>query len=68
MTTYKLTYFGFDGGRGEPIRIACHAAGLDLSDHRISFDEFRATPLPEYGGDAQARFPRYRFLRLTVSR
>ena len=43
MTTYKLTYFGFDGGRGEPIRIACHAAGLDLSDHRISFDEFRAT-------------------------
>lgn len=43
MTTYKLTYFGFDGGRGEPIRIACHAAGLDLVDHRISFDEFRAT-------------------------
>lgn len=43
MTTYKLTYFGFDGGRGEPIRIACHAAGLDLIDHRISFDEFRAT-------------------------
>ncbi|MDX1518401.1 MAG: glutathione S-transferase family protein [Woeseiaceae bacterium] len=43
MTTYKLTYFGFDGGRGEPIRIACHAAGLELADHRISFDEFRAT-------------------------
>lgn len=41
MTTYKLTYFGFDGGRGEPIRIACHAAGIDLADHRISFDEFR---------------------------
>ena len=43
MSTYKLTYFGFDGGRGEPIRIACHAAGLDLVDHRISFDEFRET-------------------------
>lgn len=41
MTTYRLTYFGFDGGRGEPIRIACHAAGLELDDHRISFDQFR---------------------------
>lgn len=41
MPNYKLTYFDFDGGRGEPIRIACHAAGLELEDHRISFDEFR---------------------------
>lgn len=43
MSTYKLTYFDFDGGRGEPIRIACHAAGLGLDDHRVSFDEFRET-------------------------
>ena len=41
MANYRLTYFDFDGGRGEPIRIACHAAGIDLEDHRISFDEFR---------------------------
>lgn len=40
MSHYKLTYFDFDGGRGEPIRIALHAAGIDFEDHRISFAEF----------------------------
>lgn len=40
MTTYKLTYFDFDGGRGEPVRIAFHAGGIDFEDHRISFDDF----------------------------
>lgn len=40
MTTYKLTYFDFDGGRGEAIRIAFHAAGIPLDDNRISFEEF----------------------------
>ena len=33
----------FSGGRGEPIRIALHAAGIDFEDHRISFDEFLKT-------------------------
>ncbi len=42
MPNYKLTYFDFDGGRGEPIRIAFHAAGIDFEDHRISFQEFMA--------------------------
>lgn len=43
MTAYRLTYFDFDGGRGEPIRIALHAAGIEFEDHRISFDEFQKT-------------------------
>jgi glutathione S-transferase len=40
MTTYKLTYFDTDGGRGEPIRIAFHKAGITFEDRRISFPEF----------------------------
>lgn len=59
MSHYKLTYFDFDGGRGEPVRIAFHAAGIDFEDHRISFDEFaqmrsamrfRCTPTLEIDG------------------
>ena len=40
MSKYKLTYFDFDGGRAESIRIAFHAAGIEFEDHRISFQEF----------------------------
>jgi len=40
MTTYKLSYFDFDGGRAEPIRIAFHAAGIKFEDDRLSFPEF----------------------------
>jgi len=40
MPSYKLTYFDFDGGRAEPIRIAFHAAGIPFEDDRISFPEF----------------------------
>lgn len=42
MPTYKLTYFDFDGGRGEAIRIAFHASGIRFEDNRISFKEFGA--------------------------
>lgn len=41
MTSYRLTYFDFDGGRGEPVRIALHAAGIEFEDNRISFQEFQ---------------------------
>ena len=40
MSSYKLTYFDFDGGRGEPIRIALHAAGIEFEDERLSFEAF----------------------------
>jgi len=40
MTSYKLTYFDFSGGRGEPIRIALHAAGIAFEDHRLTGAEF----------------------------
>lgn len=40
MAKYKLNYFDFNGGRGEPIRIALHAAGLEFEDNRLTFPEF----------------------------
>jgi len=61
MSKYKLTYFDFDGGRAEPIRIAFHAAGIEFEDHRISFQEFgemrkstpfNAVPVMEIDGAA----------------
>jgi glutathione S-transferase len=42
MTDFKLTYFDFDGGRGEPVRIAMHAAGIKFDDVRVTFPEFGA--------------------------
>jgi glutathione S-transferase len=40
MPRYRLSYFDFDGGRGEPIRIAFHAAGIAFEDNRLSFAQF----------------------------
>ncbi len=41
MTRFKLTYFDFDGGRGEPIRIAFHVGGIDFEDVRVKGSDFR---------------------------
>lgn len=42
MSKIKLTYFDFSGGRGEPVRIALHAAGIKFEDERLSFEQFNA--------------------------
>ena len=35
MAKLKLTYFDFDGGRGEPARLALHIGGIAFEDHRV---------------------------------
>jgi len=40
VAKFKLTYFDFDGGRGEPIRIALHAANIAFEDVRLTFPQF----------------------------
>ena len=40
MPNYKLSYFDFDGGRAEAIRIALHSGNIPFDDHRISFKQF----------------------------
>lgn len=35
MTTLKLSYFDFDGGRGETARLAFRLGNIDFEDHRI---------------------------------
>ena len=59
MQKYKLIYFDIPGGRGEPLRMAMHAAGIDYTDERWTFPEFgekrselrfRAVPVLEIDG------------------
>ena len=59
MPKLKLTYFDFDGGRGEPARLAMHIGGIAFEDHRIAGPEwpkhrdtmpFRAMPVLEVDG------------------
>ena len=40
MPKLKLTYFDFDGGRGEPARLALHVGGIAFEDHRIPGPEW----------------------------
>ena len=60
MSDYKVTYFDIDGGRGGPLRITLHAAGLAFEDIRWSFPEFgekrksarfHAVPFLEFDGE-----------------
>jgi glutathione S-transferase len=38
----KLSYFDFDGGRGEPARLALYVGGISFEDHRIGTKEWPA--------------------------
>ncbi|KAA1119162.1 hypothetical protein PGT21_016657 [Puccinia graminis f. sp. tritici] len=40
MPSYKLTYFGFKGGRGESIRMALHCGGIPFTDERLTHEQF----------------------------
>ena len=42
MGRLKLTYFDFDGGRGEPARLALHIGGVAFEDHRIAGKDWPA--------------------------
>jgi len=42
MAKLKLTYFDFDGGRGEPARLALHIGGIAFEDHRIAGKDWPA--------------------------
>lgn len=41
MPNLKLTYFDFDGGRGEPIRIALSMGDIPFEDHRFPVGDFQ---------------------------
>lgn len=42
MAKLKLTYFDFDGGRGEPARLALHIGGVAFEDHRVTGKDWPA--------------------------
>lgn len=42
MSALKLTYFDFDGGRGEPARLALSIGGIPFEDRRVSFEGWAA--------------------------
>lgn len=51
MPELKLTYFDFDGGRGETPRMALHIGGIPFTDDRLKFDAWPAMkPTTPFGG------------------
>ena len=64
MAKLKLTYFDFDGGRGEPARLALYIGGVAFEDDRIPGKDwpafrtktpFLAMPVLEVDGKAVAQ-------------
>jgi len=64
MTKLKLTYFDFDGGRGEPARLALHIGGIPFEDERVNPKDwpqfrdrtpFQALPTLEVDGKVVAQ-------------
>ncbi len=64
MAKLKLTYFDFDGGRGEPARLALHIGKIPFEDQRISPKDwpqfrdrtpFQALPTLEVDGKVVAQ-------------
>lgn len=64
MPKLKLTYFDFDGGRGEPARLAMHIAKVPFDDERINPKDwpslrdrmpFQAMPVVEVDGKVVAQ-------------
>ncbi|KAK3236989.1 hypothetical protein CYMTET_52902 [Cymbomonas tetramitiformis] len=45
--THVIVYFGVEA-RGEPIRIALHAAGVEFENRVLTFDEFKADKEEKY--------------------
>jgi len=51
MAKLKLTYFDFDGGRGEPARLALAIGGIAFEDDRVGFADWpRRKAETPYGG------------------
>ena len=42
MPKLKLTYFDFNGGRGEPARLALHIGGIAFEDYRVTGKDWPA--------------------------
>jgi glutathione S-transferase len=64
MAKLTLTYFDFDGGRGEVGRLALHIGGIAFDDKRVTFKEwdsmrdfypFRALPVIEVADNVVAQ-------------
>jgi glutathione S-transferase len=51
MPELKLTYFDFDGGRGETPRLAMSIGGVPFEDDRVKFGDWKALkPRTPFGG------------------
>ena len=50
MSNVTLHYFDMAGGRGEEVRLALHAAGIEFEDHRVGREEWaKMKPTTPFG-------------------